>query len=339
MLGRPWAIGRLSTFYCGQKSSNKVVGLDRAASASKRPSGFSSVESILEELEQIGRERFKVKGGRYHLPPGVIQRVIDMVENPATPNTPLERGGTARRPRSSIKRGSSGAEVQVASEVGGVARRASTSNASAPAPQGVSGTLMRAPPTIRQRRSGSLGSAHSGYQSNVGDATVHAFPPSSSYMNPLGGGGGGGGGGGVGPVPAFRFGVRAPSSSCSTRSWLTATRPISAPGAVARGEGTPPPPFLLRPPLPASSARPMSALAASADRMSIHHLTSSRMRARSPPRFEMPKRANKYHTSVPTSALRHRSTATSFGPVAAAYTRPAPAAVADVASHTRKPKT
>lgn len=38
MLSRPWAIGRLSTFNCGQKSSNKVVGLDRAASASKRES-------------------------------------------------------------------------------------------------------------------------------------------------------------------------------------------------------------------------------------------------------------------------------------------------------------
>ena len=46
-----------------------------------------------------------------------------MIENPATPNTPLERGGTTRRPRSSIKRGSSGDEVQVAAGVGGFARR------------------------------------------------------------------------------------------------------------------------------------------------------------------------------------------------------------------------
>ncbi|GAA5955949.1 hypothetical protein JCM8115_004370 [Rhodotorula mucilaginosa] len=203
---------------------------------------------------------------------------------------------------------------------------------------------MRAPPTIRQRRSGSLGSAHSGYQSNVGDATVHAFPPSSSYMTPLGGGVGAGGGG-LGPVPPFGFGVQpAPSQTCSTRSWLTATRPVSAPGAVAQGDGAPPPPppfFLLRrPPSPSSSSeRPMSALAASADRMSIHHLTSASARmpgTRSPPRFEMPKRANALHTSVPTSALR-RSTATGLGLGAAARARPS--AARNMASHARKPTT
>lgn len=270
-----------------------------------------------------------------------------MVENPATPNTPLERGGTTRRPRSGIKRGSSGDAVQVAAAAGGVARRASTSNEAAPAPQSLTAPAsqslsIRATPTIRQRRSGSLGSAHSGYPSNVGDATVHAFPPSSSYMNPLGGGVGIGGGG-VSPAPAFGFGVQlAPSQTCSTRSWLTATRPTSAPGAVAHGEGAPPPQLLLRrPPSPSSSSseRPISALAASADRMSIHHLTtaSARIRgARSPPRFEMPKRASEYHTSVPTSALR-RSTATSFGPAAAACARPA--AAGDVAPHARKPTT
>lgn len=35
---RSWATDRPSTFNCGQKSSNKVVGLDRAASPSKRES-------------------------------------------------------------------------------------------------------------------------------------------------------------------------------------------------------------------------------------------------------------------------------------------------------------
>ncbi|GAA5980174.1 hypothetical protein JCM10908_001562 [Rhodotorula pacifica] len=193
-----------------------------------------------------------------------------------------------------------------------MARRASTGTAVTSSSASTAAKAIRsAPPVSRERRSGSLGSAvaHSGYPSNVGDATAHAFPPSSSYMVPLGG---------VGPASTFRFGsatsVVAPAPTMQAgpaRHIVPASRSGSISGAASGTYVAQP----HRPPSPFS--RPVSALAASTDRMSIHHLTSAeRDRAPPPPsssasqqqpRFEMPRATSEIRTIMPTSAVR-RST-------------------------------
>lgn len=172
-----------------------------------------------------------------------------------------------------------------------------------------------APSMGRGRRSGSIVAESTGVQQKLVSPS-RGLPPSSSYMLPPGG---------VGPSSTFSFGTapiapQYPVPCISPHRLLSTVTlpPLPAPLPVPLPAPLPSPSFsshgnLFRPPSP--PLRPMSALAASTDRMSIQHLVSPHPptpNVPSPPRFEMPPPVR----LGPVSAVRIRSS--SDGPASAA---------------------
>ncbi|BGO96734.1 hypothetical protein JCM10021v2_000368 [Rhodotorula toruloides] len=166
----------------GNRSLCNGCGLLAAKRAKERElQGFAppaTLDEIERELEAIGAERFKSVDGRYVLPEGTKQRIIETQER--------TRAAAAARPESAPRRSRSksvraqahervaeDARKVAANALIGMSRRASVSSSSGR--DYPSSMAPRSPPPItRERRAGSLGNEA-------------RLPPSSSYMPPIGG--------------------------------------------------------------------------------------------------------------------------------------------------------
>ncbi|GAA5978525.1 hypothetical protein JCM11641_007973 [Rhodosporidiobolus odoratus] len=269
----------------GSRSLCNGCGLLAAKRAKERDvKGYDhplTLEEIERELRGIGAERFKSPNGQYTLPSGTRQRILTTQDRTRAQQISQQISQTTRmRSRSKI----AGQEKAAAASLMGMRRASVTAetpiNHSYP-----SAMAPRSPPaSTRGRRSGSLVGQNAHFPSNVG-ASGSGLPPSSSYMTALGG---------AGPSSTFSFGhpashfARPPSPS---RHTLAPINPASAHvSSPARHYG------LVR---PASPDRPISALAASTNRMSIAHLTSERVPS--------PPAASAAPTSASGAALRRRS--------------------------------
>ncbi|GAA6035202.1 hypothetical protein JCM8097_006417 [Rhodosporidiobolus ruineniae] len=223
----------------------------------------STLDEIEHELVQIGNERFKNSGGRHVLPSGTRQRILATQQR-----TRLQEGQprAAQTSRSKPRPKLAGQETKDAAASLLGLRRGSIGTESPSTYSYPSAMAPRSPPSSsRGRRSGSIpGPATSTFSSNVGYHGT-GLPPSSSYMNGLPGG----------PSSTFSFGRPSSSASAYPRppspaSSYTLLPPINP--ALVR---PPSPSITPQPPRPASPSRPMSALTASTNRMSIAHLTST----------------------------------------------------------------
>ncbi|BGP21756.1 hypothetical protein JCM10295v2_000631 [Rhodotorula toruloides] len=162
----------------GNRSLCNGCGLLAAKRAKERElQGFappSTLDEIERELEAIGAERFKSIDGRYVLPDGTKQRIIETQER--------TRAAVAARPESAPRRSRSksvraqaherfaeDARKVAANALIGMSRRASVSSSSGR--NYPSAMAPRSPPPVtRERRAGSLGNEA-------------RLPPSLSYIN------------------------------------------------------------------------------------------------------------------------------------------------------------
>ncbi|GAA6051296.1 hypothetical protein JCM3770_006799 [Rhodotorula araucariae] len=259
-----------------------------------------TLDEIEAELEEIGTERFKPATGRYKLPHGTRQRIIDTQARTrgAAGGVSMQSRQPQQRPRSRSAKLAGGEKAAIGALVN--LRRASVASSTPAHYQ--SAMAPRSPPaSTHGRRAGSVAGEGCYFPSNVGTSGGTGLPPSSSYMLPL-----------VGPASTFSFGrtpahlaVASPFSARSAAS--SAHDPCTSAGSVLVSLGSLPSSTTPAPlASPASPAQSVSSLAASTDRMSIAHLTAPSPCPPSPQRWEAPP------TSVSrlehaTSALRRRS--------------------------------
>ncbi|GAA6011687.1 hypothetical protein JCM8202_004117 [Rhodotorula sphaerocarpa] len=281
---------------------------------------LSNAEEIIKELEQIGRERFKVAANRYHLPPGTIQLVIDLTEPWLTrvSASSAEKATVARRPRSSSNREMS-VEVRAAGALINMARRGSADSNIPAVPRA---PALSDPNPQGRNRVFTYGSVPSRREAAPRFDRAGPAPATASVGN-------------VSPFSGFSFDrthpapsaipLISPRSACIALPRLPALPSPPPPRSFPHASAPPPLPAALvqvaRPPSPL--ARPMSALATSTSRMSIEHITSPTTAAAaalplppppppphpasssSAPRFEMPPPSPSIRTMMPTSAIRH----------------------------------
>ncbi|GAA5842385.1 hypothetical protein JCM9279_005368 [Rhodotorula babjevae] len=309
-----------------------------------------TVEEIERELVDIGLERFKK--GKHRLPSGTRERILVTQERtrwPPAAQRPLRPLQKPRKGSQSSKTASTAHETEQAHGPSSTAassqqtarkgstklertalgvlldfRRTSTSSTSLAHYRSSIAPCSPPAATPRGRRSGS--GEESYFPSNVGSGGGTGLPPSSSYMLPLGG---------VGPSSTFSFGRTPSPPPPSAKSVVTSTSALErmsidvSPSKEAPSlfyKPSPMPSGLVCPASPGGpsfvddpTARRMSELAASTNRMSIAYLTASC--ARTPPSSSpLPPQARALPPPQRSSSTSTTSTSTSSA-------RPAPSPV------------